>query len=84
MKNSLWSHGTYSAELRRQVNSYFAIRNAKLAVCADVMRPGGNKGKVRKGFTEAAFELGLILPHLGECKLLKGGTANGLLLCFTS
>lgn len=45
MKNSFCLHGTYNAELRRQVNNYFAIRNAIMAVCTDVVRSGGKSGK---------------------------------------
>lgn len=66
MKNSLCSHGTCNADLRRQVNNYFAIRSAIMAVSTHVVRPGGNRRKVRKSFMEVAFELALTLPHLVE------------------
>lgn len=50
MKNRLHTWN-YNAELSRQVNNYFTIRNAIMAVCTNVMRPdetGGKSGKASR------------------------------------
>lgn len=84
IKSSLCLHGAYRADLSRQINNYFAIRNALNGSMYKCNEARGNRRKVRKGFTEVAFELKLILSCLVECKALKGGTAYCLLLCFSS
>ena len=63
------------------MSSYFAINNAVMALCANVMRPEEGGGKSGKA-SQRCFLMQVILSHLIECKALKGGTVYYLLLCF--